>query len=165
MKSRKDQPIESKTHIDPDKVTENPGTLPYAHTIGSAEIKPYDESKIRGKAMAAMYEQTNASMHQIREQIDNLILQAKEIHRRTRISERIYGSAVGFEPMIGKIYHLYIRPDDESFLSMVAPEEWGRSAKFKFVATVKMLHDHTWDILESTDNFDDWTSQINYEEG
>lgn len=163
MDTRKNQPRESKGHIDKDKITENPGTLPYAHTIGSAEIKPYDESKIKGKAMAAMYEQTNANMHQIREQIDNLILQAKEIHKRTRISEKIYEAIVGFEPIIGNTYHLYIRPSKECFLSLVAPEEWGRSAKFNFVATVKMYHDHTWEILETTPDFDDWTADINYE--
>jgi len=152
-----EEPRESNTHIDKDKITENPGTLPYAHTVGSAEIKPFDESKIKGKAMAAMYEQTNSSMQQIREQIDNLILQAKEIHQRTRISEKIYDAATGFEPLIGKTYHLYMRQTKECFLSLVAPEEWGRSAKFNFVATVKMLHDHTWDVLSSTDDFEEWT--------
>ena len=32
---------------------------------------------------------------------------------------------------------------------MIGPNEWGRSKKIgAFVATVKMLADHTWDILE-----------------
>jgi hypothetical protein len=32
---------------------------------------------------------------------------------------------------------------------MVSPEQWGRSKKFKrFVATVKLLADHTWDVLK-----------------
>jgi len=154
------EPRESTVHIDVDKITENPGTLPYPHTLGSAEIKPVDESKIKGKAMAAMYEQTNASIHQIREQIDNLIVQAQEIHERTKISEKIYDAVTGFEPIIGKTYHLYIRPNQACFLSMVAPEEWGRSAKFNFVASVKMFHDHTLEILKSTDQFDIWTEDV-----
>ncbi len=34
-------------------------------------------------------------------------------------------------------------------LRRVSPEQWGRSKKFKrFVATVKLLADHTWDVLK-----------------
>ena len=36
-----EEPRESKGVIDKDKITETPGTLPYPHTIGSAEIKPF----------------------------------------------------------------------------------------------------------------------------
>ncbi|MBT8221169.1 MAG: DUF2452 domain-containing protein, partial [Bacteroidia bacterium] len=74
--------IESINLINPDNITESPGTLPYAHTIGSAEIRPVDKSKIKGKAMAAMYDQTDVAMHQIREQIDQLLIQAREIQQR-----------------------------------------------------------------------------------
>lgn len=158
-----EEPRESIGKIDEDKVTQNPGTLPYAHTVGSAEIKPFDESKVRGKAMAAMYEQTNSSMQQIREQIDTLVLQAREIKQRTLISEKIYDAATGFEPLIGKTYHLYMRESSACFLSLVAPEEWGRSAKFNFVATVKLLHDHTWDVIDATDDFDVWTEDVQAE--
>ena len=34
--------------IDPDKVAENPHSLPYAHTVGGAEIKPVDKGKGKG---------------------------------------------------------------------------------------------------------------------
>ncbi|MFN3346026.1 MAG: DUF2452 domain-containing protein, partial [Chloroherpetonaceae bacterium] len=36
----------------------------------------------------------------------------------------------------------------EDFLSLVAPNEWGRSKKMDYVATVKLLADHTWDVIE-----------------
>ncbi len=32
--------------IDPDKVAENPGLLPYAHTAGGAVIRPEDKGRI-----------------------------------------------------------------------------------------------------------------------
>jgi hypothetical protein len=41
--------------IDKDKVTDDPGLLPYAHTVGSAVIRPEDRGRIRGNAMLAMY--------------------------------------------------------------------------------------------------------------
>lgn len=45
--------------IDPDKVAESPGLLPYAHHSGSAVIRPEDKGQIRGNAMTAMYDQTD----------------------------------------------------------------------------------------------------------
>jgi hypothetical protein len=47
------------------------------------------------------------------------------------------------------VYHLYEKEDEKHFLSMVSPGEWGRSRSFKrFVATVKLLADHTWDVIK-----------------
>ncbi len=133
--------------IDEKKVAESPSTLPYAHTVGSAVIKPIDRGRVTGLAVAAMYEQTEMQLEQIRKQVELLAAQAQEIHRRVDISERIYKVGMNFKPIIGHVYHLYLRPDGTEFLSMVAPAEWGRSAKVSFQATVKLLADHTWEIL------------------
>ena len=32
---------------------------------------------------------------------------------------------------------------------MVGPDEWGKQSPYDFIATVKLLSDHTWDILEN----------------
>ena len=134
--------------IDKDKVAENPHLLPYAHTVGGAVIKPIDKGRVKGQALQAMQEQTNMQLDQIRQQIDLLAQQAKAIQRRTQISEIIYNSEIGFKPLISHTYHLYQRKDETAVLSMVAPDEWGRSFPFeRFLATIKLLADHTWEIL------------------
>lgn len=134
--------------IDEKKVAKSPHNLPYAHTVGGAVIKPIDRGRVTGLAVAAMYEQTDMQLSQIRKQVELLAEQAKEIQRRVDISERIYKVGMNFKPLIGHVYHLYTRPDESEFLSMVAPEEWGRSAKVTFQATVKLLADHTWEIMK-----------------
>jgi len=133
--------------IDEKKVTASPHNLPYAHTVGGAVIKPIDRGKVTGLAVAAMYEQTDMQLAQIRKQVELLASQAQEIQKRVEISERIYKVGMNFKPLISHVYHLYTRPDGSEFLSMVAPEEWGRSSKADFQATVKLLADHTWDII------------------
>lgn len=134
--------------IDKDKITENPHNLPYAHTVGGAVIKPIDKGKVKGKAMAAMYEQTESHMNQLKEQMQLIASQAQKLHARIEISEKIYAADMGFEPLIGHTYHLYERKNGQWVLSMVGPDDWGRSFPFeKFISTVKMLSDHTWDIL------------------
>jgi len=143
------QPIEE-LFINPIKledIAENPHLLPYAHSRGGAQIVPVDKGKVKGRAMSAMYEQTDMHLQQIREQIELLARQAREIQDRVSISEEIYQAEMSFEPFMGKTYHLYRRASGRAVLSLVAPQEWGSKAPFTFVATVRLMGDHTWDII------------------
>lgn len=133
--------------ISRDKITDIPSLLPYAHTVGSAIIRPLDQGRTRGEAMQAMYEQTDTQLTQIKRQVELLISQAQEIHDRIRISESIYLAECRFKPNISQRYHLYTKPDGGTLLSLIDPEEWGPRSPFRFEATVKLLADHTWEIL------------------
>ena len=131
-----------------EKTTASPGTLPYAHHAGSALIKPEDKGKITGRAVSAMHSQTDMQMAQIYEQMRLLADQAKKIQARVEVSERIYQASIAFEPSINQRYFLYQKADGTDFMSMIAPEEWGRKKDWAtFVAEVKLLADHTWEIL------------------
>lgn len=150
-KQKTDQQTEEQwvNPIDPDKIAENPHLLPYAHTVGGAVIKPIDKGRVKGRAVAAMYEQTDLQLAQIKEQIDLLADQARKLQQRVQISEEIYQTDMNFEPLIGRMYYLYRRSSGKTVLSMVSPQEWGTKPPYTFVAKVKMLADHTWDVLEA----------------
>jgi hypothetical protein len=138
---------EDRNPIDKDKVAENPGLLPYAHTIGSAVIRPEDTGKIKGRAVTAMRQQTQRQMDQLYQQMQTLVDQANALKRRVEVSERIYQTQLNFDPIIGNTYYLYERLDGTDMLSMIGPAEWGRSRPFKqFVAQATLLADHTWDV-------------------
>ena len=133
--------------INPDKVAENPGLLPYAHTAGGAVIKPDDMGKVKGRSVLAMRQQTDRQMNQLYEQMEILAKQAKMLAERKEISERIYEAAMGFEPIINQTYYLYEKEDGTDLLSLVSPSEWGKSFKYsKFLAKVLLLADHTWEV-------------------
>ena len=139
--------------INPDKVAENPGLLPYAHTAGGAVIKPDDMGKVKGRSMLAMRQQTDRQMNQLYEQMEVLARQAKLLAERKEISERIYNAAMGFEPIISETYYLYEKENGADLLSLVAPEEWGRSFKYsRFLAKVTLLADHTWEVEYNESN-------------
>ena len=144
-----EQPKESFINpIDEDKIAENPHLLPYAHTVGGAVIKPTDRGKIKGRALSAMYDQTDRQFEQLREQMETLAKQAKELQKRVEVSEQIYQAKINFEPLVGKTYYLYERDDSTHMLSLIRPDEWGRSGdKFTFTAQVTLLADHTWEVL------------------
>jgi Protein of unknown function (DUF2452) len=141
--------------IDKDKVAENPGLLPYAHTVSGPVIKPMDKGRTKGLSLSAMYDQTDMQLDQIKQQIELLAKQAKAIQDRKSISEVIYQADCGFKPIINHTYHLYRKKKDDTFLmSMIAPDDWGGNAPYIFVATIKLLADHTWDILEKSEDFE-----------
>lgn len=142
--------------IDPDKVAENPHSLTYGHHVGSAVIRPEDVGKQKGRALTAMEYQTDQQLGQLYEQMQLLADQAKKINQRKAISERIYQATFRFEPIINHVYYLYQDEDGVAILSIIAPTEWGRSRKnnYTYLATVKLLADHTWEILDSAENAD-----------
>ncbi len=140
--------IDDSNPIDKDKTTESPGLLEYAHHVGSALIRPEDKGKLKGRALSAMYEQTDLQIGQIKRQIELLIDEAKKIEDRKKVSEMIYESNIGFQPVIGHTYHLYSDENGKNKVSMLSPDDWGRSKpKWDFISSVKLLGDHTWEIL------------------
>ncbi|MEA5458489.1 DUF2452 domain-containing protein [Arcicella sp. LKC2W] len=142
--------------INKDKVAENPGLLPYAHTAGGAVIRPEDLGKAKGRSVTAMRQQTDRQMNQLYEQMETLARQAKLLAQRKEISERIYDAAMGFEPIINETYYMYEKEDGTDLLSLVAPNEWGRSFKYsRFLAKCLLLADHTWDVEYNENAYND----------
>ncbi|MFC2125828.1 DUF2452 domain-containing protein [Bacteroidota bacterium] len=131
------------------KTTDSPGLISFPHHIGSVSVKPEDKGKIRGRAMLAMKDQTERQMAQLYQQMQTLVEQANQLKKRVEVSEKIYQSHMNFEPVIGHIYYLYEKKKGMSVLSMISPQEWGNSNPYKkHLATIKLLGDHTWEIID-----------------
>ncbi len=137
--------------IDPDKISENPHSLEYGHHVGSAVIKPEDIGKLKGRSLTAMEYQTDQQLTQLYEQMQLLAEQAKKINKRKEISERIYNASFRFDPIINHVYYLYEDDQGKEILSIIAPNEWGRTRKnnYAYIAQIKLLADHTWEIMDS----------------
>lgn len=135
--------------IDPKKTVQNPGLIPFAHTVGGAIIRPEDMGKVKSKSLTSMRQQTDMQMGQLYKQMQLLAEQANHIKKRVEISERIYQTEMKFEPLISHSYYLYERDGETDFLSMIAPNEWGKSKKFvRCISKVTLLADHTWDVAD-----------------
>jgi hypothetical protein len=134
--------------IDKDKVAENPGLIAYPHHIGSIVVRPEDVGKLKSRALSAMQEQTQVQLGQIKKQVELLMDQATQIQKRVEISEKIYSASMSFEPFVGNVYHLYEK-DGAYVLMLIADDEWGRAKpdNLIFMSSVRLLSDHTWEIL------------------
>ena len=96
-----------------------------------------------------MEQQVDMQMAKIKEQIAVLAKQVEELKKRKELSLQIYHAETSFEPLVGSRYFLYKKDDESRFLSMIAPEEWGRSEnKRVFLAKVELLADRTWNIVD-----------------
>ncbi len=135
--------------IDADKVAQNPGLLPYAHSVSAPPIVPTNEGMIRHQSLEVMAHQTDQQMELLRKQMELLAEQAKAIQRRREVSEWVYAAKMSFKPVINHVYHLYRRPEGDHVLSMLSPEEWtlSRRPALEFVHSIRLLADLTWDIV------------------
>ncbi len=122
---------------------------PLATHVASPIIRPVDKGKIRSIALETVAQQADQQISMLRKQAELLMQQAKEIENRVKVSEEIYAADMNFEPVIGQLYHLYERDNGTRLLSMLSPEDWGKSLKFTFIATVRLLGDRSWDVLRS----------------
>ena len=118
---------------------------------GGFPIKPDDIGKAKGIAITAMEEQVQLQLRQIYDQVDTLARQAKEIRTRAEISYKIYQCDMKFVPTPGHTYHLYEDRKGNPMLSMIEPDRLGPLTK-RHLATVKQLHDHTWEILDAVED-------------
>jgi hypothetical protein len=134
--------------IDEDSITETPHSLTYGHHRGSFPVVPTEQGQIKSKALSSMEHQTDIQMLQIKQQMELLAQQAAKIQKRVDVSKQIYSAELRFEPLINHIYHLYRKEDDKFLLSIIGPNDWGRrTCPYIFIATVRLLADHTWDVI------------------
>ncbi len=121
---------------------------PIPMTVSSPPIKAIDKGKIRTIAVESMHLQANQQVDMLRKQAELIVQQVAEIEERVKISEMIYSADMTFVPVINSVYHLYERKNGR-VLSLISPKEWGKKVPFEaFVATVRLLADHTWDVIE-----------------
>ncbi len=136
---------------------------PVPLTVSSPVIKLIDKNKVRANAVEAMHMQAHQQIDMLRKQAELIMQQVKEIEDRLKISELIYKAEMRFKPVMGQIYHLYEQKQAGEFLvSMIAPNEWGRSKSFsRYLSTIRLLSDSTWDVLDKASfNFDDFEQAI-----
>lgn len=140
------------TQVDLDKLqrmsVDNPGTISFAASAGSAPIAKTEEQVIKNRSRQSMLEQLDIQMGQIMQQIQLLAAQVEKLKMRRDVSQRIYDSNIGFEPLVGKEYYLYDNGANCT-LSLISPEEWNTEEKRNtYVAKVRLLADKTWDVLQ-----------------
>lgn len=117
----------------PDNVADNPGILPYGSNIGApaiqvSNIEHWKESRV------------NDINKQFQERFEELKNEYQKLIEEYQWNDLVYSSKFNFEPVIGKIYHLYNGLNGKLFLSLIQPNEWNQ----EHVGSFKYSHDNKW---------------------
>tara|TARA_B100001175_G_C19427386_1_gene599334 strand:- start:731 stop:1102 length:372 start_codon:yes stop_codon:yes gene_type:complete len=64
----------------------------------------------------------------------------------------IYNSNILFEPVVGKVYHLYKNKNNNNFMSLVEPDEWGDNTSVSFIGSFKQDSSKKWIPLNNNNS-------------
>jgi hypothetical protein len=93
--------------------------LTYGSNIGAPAIKLED---VKGWKQ----NQANSVNKHFQKKYDELKEKFQKLVDEVNWNELVYSSEYNFIPVIGEVYHLYIREDDSIFLSLIEPSSWNK---------------------------------------
>ena len=107
--------------------------LTYGSNIGAPTINLEDVKGWKSN-------QANVANKQIRKKYEELKEEYKKLIDEVNWNELVYSSQYSFIPSIGEVYHLYVREDDSTFLSLISPEQWNK----KYVGSFRLDSTQKW---------------------
>lgn len=113
------------------------GLLPYATNASAPKITLQDLTSWKNSNI-------NKANHQIKTEYDKLKSAYEKLIRQYEYNNLIYNAEFNFEPIVGEVYHLYIKSDKQSFLSIISPEE----CNFMHKGSFKLNDDKIWEKLD-----------------
>ncbi len=113
--------------------------LPYGTNLSAPTIVLDDISGFKSRGVNKVQKTFNAKYQEIEDDFRKLV-------DEVRLNELIYSSNFSFEPVIGEIYHLYIRKNGDYFLSLIAPNEWN----MEHITSVRLNSEHKWVFTDVT---------------
>jgi len=89
---------------------------PYATSVGAPVITTPDTITWKNRSINKVNHKVAAKYLELKGEYDKMM-------QEFEYNKLIFNSKFTFEPIIGEVYHLYSRDNDESFLSIITPEQ------------------------------------------
>ena len=121
-----------------DNISDNPGLLPYGSNVGAPAIQVSNIEHWKSPRIIHVNQQFQDKFEELKNEYQKLIDEYKW-------NDLVYKSKFSFEPVIGKIYHLYYADNGKIFLSLISPNEW----KKEHIGSFKYNHDNKWQRIEN----------------
>jgi hypothetical protein len=103
----------------PDNVADNPGLMTYGSNLGAPAISISNIEHWKEPRILNINQQFEDKFLELKKEYEKLV-------DEYRWNDLVYKSKFSFEPVIGKIYHLYVDNNQKNFLSLIQPNEWNR---------------------------------------
>jgi hypothetical protein len=121
--------------FDAESQSYNASILPYGTSVGAPSIA--------NNTGLATWKSSNISSfnHIFSDKIESIKKEYQTLVDEYNTNQMLYNAAMGFEPIIGTVYHLYAKENmDEQFLSLIPPGTW----KKKHLGSFKLTADKIW---------------------
>ncbi len=108
--------------------------LTYGSNLGAPAIEIKDVSTWRQSKVTEVN-------YQFKAKYDELKAEAEKLINEYNWNDLIYTKVqFTFQPLVGRVYHLYIKEDENMFLSLIEPNQWNQ----KFIASFKLDSNNKW---------------------
>ena len=108
--------------------------LTYGSNIGAPVIKLDEVSTWKQGKVKEVNDQFKTKFEELKKEAEKLI-------NEYNWNELIYSQVeYSFQPVVGHIYHLYIRKNESMFLSMIEPNNWD----MEYIASFKLDSNSKW---------------------
>ena len=105
---------------------------PYATSVGAPVITTTDNIAWKNRSINKVNHKLEARYSELKAEYDSMIQQFE-------YNKLIFEAKFTFEPIIGQTYHLYKRENNETFLSIIKPDECNFNFKGSFYLNVEQI--------------------------
>ena len=109
---------------------------PYATSVGAPIIIPTDTVAWKNRSINKINHKVSAKYLELKSEYENMI-------QEFEYNKLIFNAKFSFEPIIGEVYHLYQRENNESFLSLISPEQ----CNFKSIGSFYLNASQVWEKI------------------
>lgn len=109
---------------------------PYGTSVGAPIIIPTDTLAWKNRSINKINHKVSAKYLELKAEYENMI-------QEFEYNKLIFNAKFSFEPIIGEVYHLYQRENNESFLSLISPEQ----CNFKSIGSFYLNAGQIWEKI------------------
>ena len=109
---------------------------PYGTSVGAPIIIPTDTIAWKNRSINKINHKVSAKYLELKAEYENMM-------QEFEYNKLIFNSKFSFEPIIGEVYHLYQRENNESFLSLISPEQ----CNFKSIGSFYLNAGQVWEKI------------------
>ena len=109
---------------------------PYATSVGAPIIIPTDTIAWKNRSINKINHKVSAKYLELKAEYENMM-------QEFEYNKLIFNAKFSFEPIIGEVYHLYQRENNESFLSLISPEQ----CNFKSIGSFYLNAGQIWEKI------------------
>lgn len=109
----------------------------YGTSASSPVIKPLNTASWKNDGIQRVNKHIKSEFDEVKKQYEALM-------QKFQYNDLVYNSKFSFEPIFGEVYHLYNNKKEETFLSIIAPEQ----CSFKHLGSFRLNSDKLWEKVD-----------------